>query len=75
MPGGARAILLLTTRDRLEDAYILARSLANLSIDLAYLSAKDEDRVISYRAVGRMARRRMAEQSRLPAQTSQIGKM
>jgi hypothetical protein len=58
----ARAILLLANRDYPEDAFILARSLAGLTIDLAYLSANDKDRFISYRAVGRTARRRMAEQ-------------
>jgi len=58
----ARAILLLANRDYAEDAFILARSLAGLTIDLAYLSANDKDRFISYRAVGRTARRRMAEQ-------------
>jgi hypothetical protein len=58
----ARAILLLTNRNYPEDAFILARSLANLAIDLAYLSAKDDDRVASYRASGRLARRRIAEQ-------------
>jgi hypothetical protein len=58
----ARAVLLLANRDYAEDAIILARSLAQLTIDLAYLSANDRERFISYRAVGRTARRRMAEQ-------------
>jgi hypothetical protein len=58
----ARAVLLLANRDYAEDAFILARSLAGLSIDLAYLSANERERFTSYRAVGRTARRRMAEQ-------------
>ena|SRR2546422_2961051 len=57
-----RAILLLAHRDYAEDAFMLARSLAGLTIDLGYLSANDKERFISYRAVGRTARRRMAEQ-------------
>jgi hypothetical protein len=58
----ANGILVLVKRDYPEDALILARSLAGLAIDVAYLSARDRDRFISYRAVGREARRRMAEQ-------------
>jgi hypothetical protein len=57
----ANAILVLARRDHPEDALILARSLASLAIDVAYLSARDVERFISYRAVGREARRRMAE--------------
>jgi len=59
----ANAILVLVRRNYPEDALILARSLAGLAIDIAYLSAKDRERFISYRAVGREARRRMAEQT------------
>jgi Family of unknown function (DUF5677) len=59
----ARAVLILATRDYAEDAFVLARSLAGLTIDLAYLSANDKERFTSYRAVGRTARRLMAEQS------------
>ena len=40
----------------------MARSLASLAIDLNYLSAKDADRFVTFRATGREARRRMAEQ-------------
>src|SRR5262245_52710493 len=58
----ANAILVLIRRNYPEDALILARSLAGLAIDVAYLSARDRDRFISYRAVGLEARRRMAEQ-------------
>src|SRR5262245_33989907 len=58
----ANAILVLVKRDYPEDALILARSLAGLAIDVAYLAARDDERFISYRAVGREARRRMAEQ-------------
>jgi hypothetical protein len=57
-----RAVLLLATRDYAEDAFVLARSLAGLTIDLAYLSANDKERFVSYRAVGRTARRLMAKQ-------------
>ncbi len=52
----------LATRGYAEDGFILARSLASLAIDVSYLSAKDADRFVSYRATGREARRRMAEQ-------------
>jgi hypothetical protein len=52
----------LATRGYPEDGLILARSLASLAIDVSYLSAKDADRFTSYRATGRDARRRMAEQ-------------
>jgi len=55
-----RAILLLATRGYVEDAFILARSLVNLTIDISYLSTKDSDRFESYRATGKIARRRMA---------------
>jgi hypothetical protein len=58
----ARAVLLLGTRGYAEDALVLARSLAGLAIDVAYLGAKDADRFRSYRATGREARKRMAEQ-------------
>lgn len=58
----ARAVVSLGTESYPEDALVLARSLASLVIDLNYLSAKDADRFKSYRATGREARRRMAEQ-------------
>lgn len=58
----ARAVMILGTRAYAEDALVLARSLASLVIDLHYLSAKDAERFVSYRATGREARRRMAEQ-------------
>ena len=58
----ARAAMTLGIRGYAEDALVLARSLASLVIDLNYLSAKDADRFTSYRATGREARRRMAEQ-------------
>jgi hypothetical protein len=58
-----QAVLLLANREYAEDAFILARSLASLSIDVAYLSANDDERFKSYRATGREARRRTAEQS------------
>ena len=58
----ARASMILGTRGYAEDGLILARSLASLTIDLNYLSAKDADRFTSYRATGREARKRMAEQ-------------
>lgn len=57
----ARGALLLATRGYVEDASILARSLASLAIDLSYLSAGDHDRFLSYEATGRVARRRMAQ--------------
>src|SRR5437899_356064 len=47
----ANAIFVLVKRDYPEDALILARSLAGLAIDLAYLSARDRERFLSYRAV------------------------
>src|SRR6266446_225105 len=58
----ARAVMILGTRGYPEDSLILARSLASLTIDLNYLSAKDADRFVTFRATGREARRRMAEQ-------------
>ncbi len=58
----ARAVISLGTRGYVEDALVLARSLASLAIDVAYLSAKDAERFVTYRATGREARRRMAEQ-------------
>jgi hypothetical protein len=63
----ARAVLLLVTRGYAEDGLVLARSLAGLAIDVSYLSAKDSDRFVSYRATGLEARRRMAEQCGFPA--------
>jgi uncharacterized protein DUF5677 len=57
----ARAALLIANRGYTEDAFILARSLVNLAIDLSYLSARDTDRFETYRAAGRVARRRVAE--------------
>ena len=58
----ARAVILLGSRGYAEDSLVLARSLANLAIDVSYLKKEDADRFVSYRAVGREARRRMAEQ-------------
>lgn len=58
----ARAVISLGRRGYAEDSLVLARSLASLAIDVAYLSAKDAERFVSYRATGREARRRMAEQ-------------
>jgi Family of unknown function (DUF5677) len=58
----ARAAMILCTRGYAEDGLILARSMASLTIDLSYLSAKDAERFATYHATGREARRRMAEQ-------------
>ncbi|HYB70265.1 MAG TPA: DUF5677 domain-containing protein [Candidatus Bathyarchaeia archaeon] len=59
----ARAVLTLVARDYSEDALVLARSLAGLVIDVRYLTAaNDPDRFASYRATGREARRKIAEQ-------------
>jgi len=55
-----RGALLLATRGYIEDAFILARSLVNLTIDISYLSTKDAERFRSYRATGKIARRRVA---------------
>jgi hypothetical protein len=52
----------LGSRGYAEDAFVLARSLANLAIDVSYLKKEDTERFKTYRAVGREARRRMAEQ-------------
>jgi len=58
----ALAVLFLGARGYAEDGLVLARSLAGLAIDVSYLAANDADRFTSYRATGREARRRMAEQ-------------
>lgn len=56
-----RALLLLATNGYGKDAMILARSLAGLCIDLAYIVQKDSDaRTKAWAAVGRVSGRRMA---------------
>lgn len=58
-----RAILLLATSDYGEDAMVLARSLANLCFNLAYISQRDsEERARDWSAAGKVARCQMAEQ-------------
>jgi hypothetical protein len=59
----ARGALLLANRGHVEDAFILARSLVNLAINVSYLSTRDTERFISYRATGKIARRRMAQRA------------